>query len=318
MTLPSHLPTISVVMSVYNGSPYLREAIESVLAQTYSDFEFIIIDDGSTDASAEIIRSYADSRIRFIQQPNAGLPSALNTAIHASCTGLIARMDCDDICLPERLQTEFEYMNEHPDIVLIGSAANYMDVDGNHIGKVVMPVDEYQIRKSFPESPFIHPTVMFKKEAFERAGGYPEHLRWGGEDTVLFGRLARHGRLANLEQPLIRYRIVPGSQSRKSADYRQLMNHIVAEEIKGNNIDAESLKRLSEGAGKLDKDTGLFQYHLQIAKLCLWAGGNSKLARRHCMQALALFMKPSAMMLCLITLLPNAWVKQLYFFWKKR
>ena len=105
-------PTVSVVMSLYNSQKYLREAIESVLCQTLSDFEFIIIDDGSKDDSADIVRSYNDVRIRLISQENLGLAAALNRGIQLAKSKLIARMDPDDICFPDRLLKQFEYLQQ--------------------------------------------------------------------------------------------------------------------------------------------------------------------------------------------------------------
>src|SRR5688572_12730012 len=125
-------PTVSCVMTVYNTAPYLREAVESILGQTFTDFEFIIIDDGSTDASPQILSDYAerDARIRLVSRPNTGIVKAANEGIGLSRGKYLARMDSDDVALPHRFATQVKYLDEHPDCVLVGSAAMFIDPYG--------------------------------------------------------------------------------------------------------------------------------------------------------------------------------------------
>jgi len=130
---------ISVVMSVYNGEKYLREAIDSILSQTFHDFEFIIIDDGSNDGSAEVVRSYTDSRIRFVQQENRGLAAALNRGVLLARSGLIARMDQDDISMPDRFEKQYEYLQKHKEVVALGAAAVWIDVNGTYVCDSTVP-----------------------------------------------------------------------------------------------------------------------------------------------------------------------------------
>src|SRR4051812_26679567 len=124
-------PTVSVLMAVYNGEQYLREAVNSILSQTFKDFEFIIIDDGSTDRSPELLASYAraDSRVKLISRPNKGLTKSLNEGLHAARGEFVARMDGDDISLPERFERQVSYLREHPEVVLVGSRVEFIDPD---------------------------------------------------------------------------------------------------------------------------------------------------------------------------------------------
>src|SRR5436305_9543595 len=125
-------PQVSVLMPVYNAIRYIGVAVDSVLSQTFSDFEFIIVDDGSTDGSAEILREYAgrDPRIRLISRPNTGLGFALNEALAVARAPFIARMDADDECLPERFEKQIQYLRNHPECVLLGSRVLWIDSDG--------------------------------------------------------------------------------------------------------------------------------------------------------------------------------------------
>ena len=131
--MSAHTPELSVVMAIYNGREFLREAIDSVLSQTMRDFEFVIVDDGSTDGSHSIVESYSDPRIRIISQENTGLAQALNNGISESKGEFIARMDQDDICLPERFAVQLEFLKNHHDVVAVGCGAIYMDESGKSV-----------------------------------------------------------------------------------------------------------------------------------------------------------------------------------------
>jgi glycosyltransferase involved in cell wall biosynthesis len=140
------MPRISVVMSVYNGEKYLRQAIESILQQTYTDFEFIIIDDGSTDSSREIIQSYDDKRIRLvINEQNIGLTKSLNKGIRLAKGEFIARMDADDISLPQRFEKQVAYLDSHPEVGVLGTYANIIDHRGKIINNIIFPTEHETI-----------------------------------------------------------------------------------------------------------------------------------------------------------------------------
>lgn len=209
-------PLVSVLLPVYNCERYLADAIESILSQSFGDFEFIIIDDGSSDRSFEIISGFRDGRIRAFQQENCGLAATLNRGIGLACGQYIARQDQDDLSYPERLERQVNFMQAHPDCVLLGTWAQIMEID-----RVVNrfhrhPVDEPELRYLMLfNNPFVHSSVMLRRSALARVGGYttdPE--RQPPEDFELWSRLARIGAIANIGEVLLAYREIPGSMSR--------------------------------------------------------------------------------------------------------
>lgn len=202
--------SLSVLMPVYNAAPYLPEAIESILAQTFGAFEFVIVDDGSTDASPDVLSRYVeqDARIRVVRQQNAGIVGALNRGL-AECRGaLVARMDADDRAMPDRLDRQMAFLAHHPEVVAVGSAFQIMDSAGEHIEMRKPPTGHHQIEQRMLLGDgwaLCHPTVMMRRDALERVGGYSKQYEWV-EDVGLFLALARVGRLANLSEPLLCYR----------------------------------------------------------------------------------------------------------------
>lgn len=212
-------PTVSVVMSVYNGAEHLRTAIHSILNQTFKNFEFIIIDDGSTDNSIGVIRSFNDPRIRVIQQPNKGLVDSLNLGVRLARAPLIARMDQDDISLPFRLEKELRSIISHPRIGLLGSFFSYIDQLNNSLSiTIAFPTKNADLKREFYlVNPFGHGTVIFRKEAFEHVGGY--RADYGPtEDFDLWRRIAEHWEISLIPEVLYLYRISPGSMSHQSSD----------------------------------------------------------------------------------------------------
>ncbi len=279
-------PKISIVMSLYNSGKYLREAIDSVLSQTLSDFEFIIIDDGSSDNGAAIVRSYDDSRIRLIIQENSGLAAALNKAIQLAKSKLIARMDPDDICFPERLSKQCEYLEQYPEVMALGSAAICIDLNGEVLPLISMKKHFEIGDQPMPESPCIHPSVIFRRSAFDKAGGYWNEMRFGGEDAVLFNEILSFGAIDNLPDPLIYYRLSPSSLSQKSKKFNAILREIIWNKVKGNQIEANGWVGLEQEYRSSER--GDSAYHLYIAKLFLGAKGvgvNVK-AREHLIKAL--------------------------------
>ena len=206
------IPKVSVVMSCYNAEKYLRPAIESILNQTFSDFEFIIWNDGSSDATEEIIKNYADPRIRYFYHENTGLGKALNLACKEAIGEYIARMDADDISLPNRLEKEVDFLEKNKSFVLVSSAVNYIDDDGIYLGRSFPYTWDKIIKKVvFKKSLIVHPAVMYRRDAYLSSSGYMNIF--GGEDRVLWGRMIHYGKFANLSVPLLNYRILPNSLS---------------------------------------------------------------------------------------------------------
>lgn len=218
--MPSSPPAVSVVMPVHNGEKYLRAAIDSVLRQTLANFELIIVNDGSTDGTAEIIQGYRDPRIRIIRLEKAGLVKALNEGIDASSGLLVARMDADDVCSSERLARQCEYMHNHPDIDILCSDVNIINANGLLIGKQVQREFNNDVLRDAllyqrTIKPIIHPSVMARKEVFSALSGYREYE--AGEDHDLWLRALDRFKFARTHEVLLDYRIHSGGVSRSKS-----------------------------------------------------------------------------------------------------
>ena len=222
-------PTLTVVMAVFNGALYLREAVDSLLAQTFADFELLIVDDGSTDATRAIIESYSDRRITLLaNERNLGLSRSLNRGVALARGDYVARMDADDISEQDRLATQFEFLERHPDVVVVGSSYTLIDQHGRHVGRRWVPCDDAGIRWMLQFcSPFAHSAVMMRKTALEDlAAVYDESLVYA-MDYDLWIRLAELGRLANLNELLVRWRIHPDSMTGRLGDTTERFDRVV-------------------------------------------------------------------------------------------
>jgi GT2 family glycosyltransferase len=204
-------PLISVVMVTCNVDYFLSEAIESVLGQTLTDFEFIIVDFGSTDKSKAIAQSYAikDERVKIHQIPNCGLGAARNASCFLAQGRYIAIMDADDVSLPERLRWESDFMEAHPEVGVLGGATEWIDATGRSLRVEHFPTEDRAIRAALSAgSPFCQPTVLIRKDAFKLVGGYrPAFVV--AEDCDLWLRMAEHSQFANLGQVVLQYRSHP-------------------------------------------------------------------------------------------------------------
>ena len=208
MTAPG-APRISVVMAVRDGEPYLRAAIDSLRAQVFRDFELIVIDDGSTDRSGEIVRNIEDPRIRLItNERNLGLAASLNRGVEAAAGEFIARLDADDLAAPERLARQVAFMDANPDVALLGSWYVEMAADGTSLAHRRLPTEHWDLRWHLCITcPFVHSAVLWRRHLVaDRIGRYDEQLRYG-EDFELWRRIAERLRVANLPAYLIRLRL---------------------------------------------------------------------------------------------------------------
>ncbi|UYO38943.1 glycosyltransferase [Rhodopseudomonas palustris] len=205
--VPPEQPKVSVIMPVRDGERWVAEAIRSVQNQTLHDFELLVIDDGSADATPAILAdaAAADPRIVVLTQHRDGLVAGLNSGLSAARAPLIARLDADDIALPDRLARQVDYMVAHPDVVLLGGWATIIDENGQPKGREMRPSPNDLRATLMKKSPFIHPTVMLRAEAARRVGGYHAAFE-AGEDYDFWLRLADIGELAILPELLIRYR----------------------------------------------------------------------------------------------------------------
>lgn len=222
--MSSTAPSISIAMSVYNNAPYLAQAIRAILAQTHTDFEFLIVDDGSTDGSTAIIDDFArqDGRVRPIHQENRGLVASLNRLLHEARAPLVARMDGDDDCHPERLSRQYAFMQENPDHAVIGTQSISFDDAGNRWASPEFPTTDAELRAAIgTRNVMCHPSVVMRRDLVRAAGGYRRQFVHC-EDRDLWLRLSEHSRLASLPDALTYYRRTPGQVSNR---------HIVAQAL---------------------------------------------------------------------------------------
>lgn len=197
---------ISVITTTYNGLPFLSEAVQSVLDQNLVDFEYIIVDDGSTDATAEVVASIRDSRLRYIQCERMGRPAVLNLALQEAKGRYVANLDADDWMLPDRLAEQRAFLDANPQVGMVGSAY-YLHYPGGSETLVEFPLIDADLRRRlFVGYPFVHSAVMYRHEVLVMAGGFDESLPCSIDYDVCT-RLALRARLANLPAPLVVRRV---------------------------------------------------------------------------------------------------------------
>ncbi len=203
------MPSVSILMSIHNGLPYLKETVESVLAQTLVDFEFLIVDDASTDGTLAFLESLDDPRIRIIKHPTKqGLAKGLNEMAREAGGRFIARMDADDISEPTRLEKQVAFLESHPDVGVLGTAAVMIDKDGKRLRDYPVLTEHLTIKwRALFANPLAHPSVMLRREIL-LANPYDESYP-NSQDYELWSRLLfdKGIRFANLDEKLLRYRI---------------------------------------------------------------------------------------------------------------
>jgi glycosyltransferase involved in cell wall biosynthesis len=274
-----HVPQIAVVMSVYNNAEFLLKAIDSIRAQTFRDWQLIIVDDGSTDGSAEIVRQLLprDWRIKLISRENKGLTVSLNEALAVARSPYIARMDGDDIALPERFEKQIAYLRSHPECVCLGSQVELIDPFDAPIEKPVHKLTHEEIDAELLKGAgwaLVHPVTMMRRDAIERVGRYKEEFN-NVEDLDLFLRLAEIGRVANLPDVLLKYRKHASSVNHLRFENQIRLNRIVVQQ-------AHERRGIPFTPSEFGKDVPMpkaKQYHFWG-----WANlkrGNVKVARQH-------------------------------------
>ena len=217
MQVSGQNPKVTVLMSVYNGEKYLSEAVDSILAQTYRNFEFLIVDDGSSDGSSEILAVYAelDSRIRVVRNDeNIGLTRSLNKGLSLASGEYIARMDADDVAYPTRLACQTEYLDNNPGITVVGSGIEIIDENSQVIGRRLPKDDSVFLKNNLilKNSVFAHSSVVFRREVVVRAGGYDENFRYA-QDYDLWSRLAEKYELGTIEEAMMKWRSISSNIS---------------------------------------------------------------------------------------------------------
>lgn len=227
----SGLPAVSVLIAVFNGERFLREALESIAAQTFRDFEVIVLDDGSTDGSLAIAQDQArkDERFRVVAGENQGLFVRLNAGLKMCRGELVAVMDSDDVSLPNRLECQHRFMEAHPEVLLVGGQVMRIDEDGEELGLLWRPLDHETIDRESMQGrlAITHPGMMYRRAAVEGIGGYSLSHRYG-QDLDLALRLAEIGRVANVPEVVLRYRLHYGSVTmrRSEAQFESMVSAV--------------------------------------------------------------------------------------------
>jgi glycosyltransferase involved in cell wall biosynthesis len=229
------MPLVSVLLPVYNDARYVELALNSILSQTLGDLELIVIIDGSSDGTPEIVSRFRDPRIRLVHnERNLGLAPSLNRGIAAAKGDYIARQDADDIALPHRLRTQIEFLRSHSDVAMVGSWALLIDDQGREQGVLdYPPIADIDIKWSLLfRNPFIHSSVMMRRDVVDRTGGYTEDpviFRAFVEDYDLWSRINRVARSANIREPLQVYRLNSMSASARTRCEQSRQTHTIAQ-----------------------------------------------------------------------------------------
>ncbi len=261
-------------MAVYNGERYLAEALDSVLAQTLTDFELVVVDDASTDGTAKILAAYRerDARIAVLTNgENRQLAASLNRGLAACRAPLVARADADDVNLASRLERQVAFLDDHPGVGVVGCWYDKMDSEGRSLSTGTFPTDHETIRaRQLFYSSFLHPSVMFRAGVVRSVGGYDERY-WTAQDSDLWTRLRDKTRFANIPEPLVRYRVHDESigktrgskgQSLSVTVPRRPMEALLGRPVSGEELDATVT--LYRGSREMEGDE--FRVGLPILK----------------------------------------------------
>ncbi len=206
-------PKVSVIMPVYNAGNWLFQSVSSILAQTLTDWELIIVNDGSTDDSGYILKQFSDPRIQIYHQANQGVSSALNHALNYCKAPYVARLDADDVALPDRLQKEADFLDGNPDYGLVGAAAEIIDSDGKTIGWHRHAATNSRLQYGLLwDNYFVSSTVMFRRECLAKAGEFPRSNDLF-DDYGMWSSIAQNYKVANLTEVLLKYRVLKSGLS---------------------------------------------------------------------------------------------------------
>ena len=279
-------PTVSVITPAYNARRYIAITIESILAQTFTDWEYVIVDDGSTDGTDAIIRKYlSDSRIRMYRRPNTGIVGACMDGVRMTSGELFTRIDADDVAMPEKLEKQVEFLRANPDHVAVGCQVETIDPYGSVLHRLKHKLTHEEIDAQLMRGngfAMVNPAVMMRREALLRVGGYRKKYETA-EDLDLFLRLAEIGKLANLPDVLLQYR-----------QHYQSVNHTRHEEQR--RMKRGMMEEAYARRGVPMPQDMVFRRNVpppRYEQTCKWGWwalktGNRYAARRHAMDALRL------------------------------
>lgn len=306
---------VSIITAAYNAEKYIGETIKSVLSQTFTDWEYIIIDDGSNDGTKEIIKKYLyDKRIKYFFQENRGVSSARNLALSKSQGKYIAIIDADDFCFRERIQKEFDFLEKNTLCIAVGSNAKIIDKDGRYLFTSNKPLAWEVIKNRLPKMPFYNSSTMFRKEIAMKCGGYLDSMSYS-EDCLLFNLMSKYGELWNIPEPLICYRIVPSSISNRNKKSNLIMGDI-CNNLLESGTNKESYMEISNTTiKKKSENWKMSDYYLRIGKVYIEYNFNRKNAFINLV--ISIFWKPyniHSWFNIFLLLLPNKAIKK----WKDK
>jgi len=282
-------PEITVLMPAYNAAKYIAAAISSVLAQHFKNFELLVINDGSIDDTAAVVKNFTDNRIKLINQPHMGIAAALNLGLLNAAAPVIARFDADDICYPQRLQVQYDYLMAHPDCVLTGTDVNYADQAGEYLYRYTNTGHTHEeiCSKINSGCPFIHSAVMYRKNIALELGGYNARAHTF-EDYHLWIQLIKKGRVCNLSSPLVTVRLNPESvtvdEKLRGKRFAELKREMLFQQ--GPITEAQEIELL--GILEAQRFTGFknYSYNILVAKKYLWNNYQPAKARQNAKKAI--------------------------------
>jgi glycosyltransferase involved in cell wall biosynthesis len=307
-------PEVTVLMTAYNAAAFIRDAVDSVLKQSFSNFEFIIVNDGSTDETESIIRSFKDQRIVFVSQTNKGIAASLNHGLSIARSEWIARFDADDICDPNRLQIQVDFVRHHTKCIIVGAAADYINQEGDYIftykPPACSPAQINQIKNKI--CPFIHSSVLYRKDVVIQSGGYDLHTH-GFEDHFLWLKILRHGEAYNIPEPLLKVRLNPGSttidERWRTRSFRNLKSKILHTEKVSESEGRELAALIKEQDRESFKEGA---YHALLGKKYLWNNHNPVIARENLRKSWQLHPRASIVFLWCFSFLPARLIRFAY------
>lgn len=308
------IPEITVLMPVYNAEKYLRRALESVLNQTFKNFEFLIINDGSTDTTVNIINSYNDPRIRIVTQENAGVAKALNKGLNLASCELIARIDADDICTLDRLEKQVDFMNKNPEYIVIGSDCNAIDENGEFIYKQVNISYEHEdiLKTMYKYCPFMHTSVMLRKSFALKVGGYPERAH-NFEDHLLWIKMSSLGKFKNFTEVLGSFSINPESVTMDDRDMGEEFGRLKRKAIETGEITEQEELRILVCKNRFSPREKRKSYYRMVAKKYLWNNYEPRKARKHLIKVIKMEpLKMSNYFLLGMSFLPQQLIMYIY------
>jgi glycosyltransferase involved in cell wall biosynthesis len=279
---------VSVVMPVFNAARYLRESMKSILNQTFTEFEFILVNDGSSDDSVNIIKSYNDKRIKLIQQENQGVAGALNTGLRMSEGKYIIRADADDLNHPMRIEKQVGFLEKNSEYILVASYVKVIDEEGEEVYCSGDISAWEEIEKSFPFPPFYHSSVAFRKDVVERVGGYNTSVSKlnAFEDLILWNKLSCMGKMYIIPEYLIDYRLTSSSSTTKIGRMAKLTRKYILSILDGGNLDEHDIRYFLEEKKKIGPRKQKFYYHKYLLKKYTLNNRYPKKARQNFREAI--------------------------------